>query len=144
MAGLPENVNNSSPIDLQFDAQTKVIRENIKRYGVELARETAQELVVKSGAARINPINYCYKNLKGNLHCLATDVSSNFCRSFTIEAKVLDEIQARQYLRWARYMLNTSRSYSVRLLFIGLGKRNAVILSYPFWAVMAGLFLAKK
>lgn len=139
-----ENVSNSSPIDLQFDAQTKVVRENIKRYGVELARETAQELVVISGAARINPINYCYKNLKGNLHCLAADISSNFCRSFTIEVKVLDEIQAHQYLRWARYMLNTSHSYAVRLLFISLGKRNAVILSYPFWAVVGGLLLPKK
>jgi len=139
-----DNVSNSSPIDLQFDAQTKVVRENIKRYGVELARETAQELVVVSGAARINPINYCYKNLKGVLHHLAADVSSNFCRSFTIEAKVLDEIQARQYLRWARYMLNTSHSYAMRLLFISLGKRKAVIMSYQFWAVVGGLLLPKK
>lgn len=139
-----ENVSNSSPIDLQFDAQTRVVRENIKRYGVELSIEAAQELVVISGAARINPINSCYKNLKGKLHCLVADVSSNFCRSFAIESKVLNEIQARQYLRWARYMLNTSRSYAVRLLFISIGKRYAVIFSYPFWAVMGGLFLTRK
>jgi len=139
-----ENVSNSSPVDLQFDAQTRVVRENIKRYGIELSIETAQELVVISGAARINPINSCYKNLKGKLHCLVADVSSNFCRSFAIEAKVLNEIQARQYLRWARYMLNTSRSYAVQLLFISIGKRNTVIFSYPFWAVMGGLFLIRK
>ena len=139
-----ENVSNSSPIDLQFDAQTRVVRENIKRYGIELSIESAQELVVISGAARINPINSCYKNLKGKLHCLVADVSSNFCRSFAIEAKVLNEIQARQYLRWARYMLNTSRLYAVQLLFISIGKRNTVIYSYPFWAVMGGLFLTRK
>ena len=139
-----ENVSNSSPIDLQFDAQTRVVRENIKRYGIELSIESAQELVVISGAARINPINSCYKNLKGKLHCLVADVSSNFCRSFAIEAKVLNEIQARQYLRWARYMLNTSRLYAVQLLFISIGKRNTVIYSYPFWAVMGGLFLIRK
>lgn len=139
-----ENVSNSSPVDLQFDAQTRVVRENIKRYGVELSIETAQELVVISGAARINPINSCYKNLKGKLHCLVADVSSNFCKSYAIEAKELNEIQARQYLRWARYMLNTSRSYAVHLLFISIGKRNTVIFSYPFWAVMGGLFLTRK
>jgi glycosyltransferase involved in cell wall biosynthesis len=139
-----ENVSNSSPVDLQFDAQSRVLRENLRRYGVKLEIETAQELVVISGAARVNPITYCYKNLKGSMHCLVADVSNNFCRAFTIDAKELAATQARQYLRWARYMLNTSRSYTMRLLFISIGKRNAVIFSYPFWAVMGGLFLTKK
>jgi glycosyltransferase involved in cell wall biosynthesis len=139
-----ENVSNSGPVDLQFDAQSRVIKENFRRYGVELARETAQELVVISGAARINPITYCYKNIKGSMHNLVAELSDNFCRAFTIETKVLATIQARQYLRWARYMLNTSRSYAVRLLFISLSKRKAVILSYSFWAVLAGLLLPKR
>jgi len=139
-----ENVSNSTPIDLQFDAQSRVVMENFRRYGVVLPRETAQELVVISGAARINPITYFYKNLKGSMHSLVTDISNNFCSAFTIETKVLAEFQARQYLRWARYMLNTSRSYAMRLLFISVYKRKSVILSYLFWAVMGGLLLPKK
>jgi len=139
-----ENVSNSSPVDLQFDAQSRVIKKNFHRYGVDLPTETAQELVVISGAARINPITYCYKNLLGNLHYIVDDISTNFCRAFTLETKVLAATQARQYLRWARYMLNTSRSYAVRLLFISVCKKKAVILSYPFWAVMGGLLLPKK
>jgi len=139
-----ENVSNSTPIDLQFDAQSRVVIENFRRFGVVLPRETAQELVVISGAARINPVTYCYKNLKGSMHCLATDVSNEFCRTFMIETKVLAGIQARQYLRWARYMLFTSRRNAVQLLFLSLRKRKAVILSYLFWAVMGGLLLPKK
>ncbi len=139
-----ENVSNSTPANLQFDAQSRVVMENFQRNGIELSRETAQELVVISGAARINPIPYHYKNLSGSLHSLAADLSSEFCRTFTIETKVLAEIQARQYLRWARYMLNTSRCYAVRLLFISLRKRKAVIFSYLFWAVMGGLLLPKR
>jgi hypothetical protein len=118
--------------------------ENLRRNDVKLEIETAQELVVISGAARVNPITYCYKNLKGSMHYLVADVSNNFCKAFSIEAKVLATTQARQYLRWARYMLNTSRSYTIRLLLISLCKRKSVVLSYPFWAVMAGLFLPKK
>lgn len=139
-----ENVSNSSPLDLQFDAQSRVLRGNLRRYGVQLEIETAQELVVISGAARINPITYCYKNLKGSMHSVVAELSNNFCRTYTLETKVLAEAQARQYLRWARYMLNTSRSYAVRLLFISLCKKKAVILSYPFWAVLGGLLLPKK
>jgi len=139
-----ENVSNSTPADLQFDAQSRVVKENFRRYEVEISRETAQELVVISGAARINPITYCYKNLKGSMHYLVADISNNFCMAHTLETKVLAGIQAQQYLRWARYMLNTSRSYTVRLLFLGLCKRKTVIFSYLFWAVMGGLLLPKK
>jgi hypothetical protein len=99
---------------------------------------------VISGAARINPITFCYKNLNGSLHSLVTDMSKNFCIAQTLETKVLDATQAQQYLRWARYMLNTSRGYTVRLLFISLSKRKAVIFSYLFWAVTGGLLLPKK
>jgi len=139
-----ENVSNSSPVDLQFAAQSRVILDNFRRYGVEVPIETAQELVVISGAARINPITYCYKNLKGNMHSLVADISKNFCIAHTLETNVLAAIQARQYLRWARYMLNTSRSYTMRLLFLSLCKSKAVIFSYLFWAVMGGLLLPKK
>ena len=139
-----ENVSNSTPADLQFDAQSRVLKENFQRYGVELSRETAQELVVISGAARINPITYCYKNLNGSLHSMVADISNHFCIAQALEAKVLSGIQAQQYLRWARYMLNTSRSYTVRLLFISLSKRKAVIFSYLFWAVTGSLLLPKK
>ena len=139
-----ENVSNSTPADLQFDAQSRVLKESFQRYGVKLSRETAQELVVISGAARINPITFCYKNLNGSLHSLVTDMSKNFCIAQTLETKVLDATQAQQYLRWARYMLNTSRGYTVRLLFISLSKRKAVIFSYLFWAVTGGLLLPKK
>ena len=138
-----ENVSNSTPADLQFDAQCRVLKESFQRYGVELSKETAQELVVISGAARINPISYCYKNLNGSLHSLVADISRNFCKAQTLETKVLDATQSQQYLRWARYMLNTSRGYTVRLLFISLSKRKAVIFSYLFWAVAGGLLLAK-
>lgn len=139
-----ENVSNSTPADLQFDAQSRVLKANFQRYGVQLSRETAQELVVISGAARINPITYYYKNLNGSLHSLVADISVHFCIAQALEAKVLAGIQAQQYLRWARYMLNTSRSYTVRLLFISLSKRKAVIFSYLFWAVTGSLLLPKK
>ena len=139
-----ENVSNSTPEDLQFDAQSRVLKENFKRYGVEVPKEMAQELVVISGAARVSPVTYCYKNLKGSLHCLVADVSNNFCKTLIIDEKVLATIQARQYLRWARYMLYTSRSYTLRLLLISLRKRKGSVMSYPFWAVMGGLLLPKK
>ena len=139
-----ENVSNSSPVDLQFDAQCRVTVDNFRRYGVELSIEKAQELAVISGAARINPITYCYKNLNGSMHRLVADLTNKFCRAHSLEPKVLSGIQAQQYLRWARYMLNTSRSYTVRLLFISVCRRKDVIFTYLFWAVMGGMLLAKK
>ena len=139
-----ENISNSSPMDLQFDAQSRVIKENFQRYGVELTSGIAHELVVISGAARINPITYYYKNINGRLHSIAAELLNKFCTAHALEKKALDETQADQYLRWARYMLNTSRSYTVRLLFISLRKKKAVIISYLFWAVIGGLFLPKK
>ena len=139
-----ENVSNSSPIDLQFDAQSRVIKENFQRYGVELTPELAQEVVVISGAARINPITNCYENINGRLHSIAAELLNKFCTAHALEIKELDGTQAEQYLRWARYMLNTSRSYTIRLLFESLSKRKGVVFSYLFWAVMGGLFLPKK
>ena len=139
-----ENVSNSSPVDLQFDAQSRVTVDNFRRYGVELSIEKAQELAVISGAARVNPITYCYKNLNGSMHCLVADLTNKFCRAHSLEPKVLTGIQAQQYLRWARYMLNTSRSYTVRLLFISVCRRKDVIFTYLFWAVMGGMLLPKK
>jgi glycosyltransferase involved in cell wall biosynthesis len=139
-----ENISNSGPMDLQFDAQSRVTVANFRRYEVELSKEMAQELVVISGAARINPITYCYKNLQGSMHRLVADLANNFCTAHSLETKVLDRIQAQQYLRWARYMLNTSRSYTLRLLFKSVGRNRAVIFSCLFWAVMGGMLLAKK
>jgi glycosyltransferase involved in cell wall biosynthesis len=139
-----ENVSNSTPIDLQFNAQSRVLQENFHRYGVELTLEIAQELVVISGAARINPITYIYENLNGRLHCIAAVLLNKFCVAHTVEKNELDRTQADQYLRWARYMLNTSRSYTIRLLFVSLCKRKRAVFSYLFWAVMGGLLLPKK
>lgn len=139
-----ENVSNSSPMDLQFNAQSRVVKENFQRYGVELTSEIAQELVVISGAARINPITYCYKNINGRLHSIAAELLNKFCTAHALETKALGGAQADQYLRWARYMLNTSRRYTIRLLFVSLCKRKRVIFSYLFWAVMGGLLLPKK
>jgi glycosyltransferase involved in cell wall biosynthesis len=139
-----ENVSNSGPVDLQFDAQSRVTVDNFRRYGVDLSREKAQELVVISGAARINPITYCYKNLQGSMHRLVGDFANNFCRAHSLDTRVLAGIQAQQYLRWARYMLNTSRSYTLRLLFKSASRNKSVIFSYLFWAVMGGMLLAKK
>lgn len=138
------NVSNSSPLDLQFDAQSRVIMDNFHRYEVELTKDTAEELVVISGAARIDPIRYCYVNLNGNMHDLVNGVSENFTRKFGIDEKILSAILARQYMQWARYMLNTSRSYAMSLLFQSITRNKSIILSYRFWAVMGGLFLKKK
>lgn len=139
-----ENVSNSSPIDLQFDAQSRVINENFLRYGVELTPEATQEIAVISGAARINPITYCYHNLNGRLHLISERLLNNFCAAHSIEKKVLDKIQAIQYLRWARYMLNTSRKYTVQLLLHSLNANKGVVFSYLFWAVLGGMLLPKK
>ncbi len=136
-----ENISNSTPADLQFDAQGRVIEENFRRLGVELSPETARELVVISGAARIDPVAYRYRNLDGNLHRLLAAVAAGFCETFAVNAHVLAATQARQLVRWARYMLDTSRGYAAKLLLLSVRKRKVVVFSRRFWAVLGGLML---
>ncbi len=139
-----ENVSNSSPIDLQMEAQCRVISENFKRYNIEINDDMALELVVISGASRKNPISSCYRQLNGSLHILAEKLSSVFCSRFSIEKRALASVMSLQYLRWARYMLNTSRRYTIQLLLISFRTQKKIIMNYAFWKVVAALLLPAK
>ena len=78
-------------------------------------------------------LTYCYKNINGRLHTIAAELLNKFCTAHALETKALGGAQADQYLRWARYMLNTSRRYTIRLLFVSLCKRKRVVFSYPLF-----------
>lgn len=130
--------------DEQFVPYREVVFQNASRYGVRVSRELVDELAVISGGTRVNPVSYRYRSLHGCLHRLVDEFTARFCERFGTDGSELSQIQAEQFVRWARYMLNTSRCYTVKLLWLSAGRRKRVLLSYLFWAALAGVLLPSR
>ena len=137
----PESVTRRDPADLQFTAFTRVIRENFERLAVPLAPAGAEELAVISGGTGVDPITHRYRHLAGSLHGLLDAMSQRFCASFGAGADELAAVQAEQLVRWARYMLGTSRGYAAHLLGLSLRRHWAAARTPLFWAVAGSLAL---
>jgi glycosyltransferase involved in cell wall biosynthesis len=135
----PESMTRRNPADLQFAAFTRVIRENFERLQVPLAPDAAEELAVISGGTWRDPITHGYRHLEGALHCLQEALSERFCTAYGVAPAELAAVQAEQLLRWARYILGTSRGYAAHLLRQSVGRHRAAVRTPLFWAVAASL-----
>jgi glycosyltransferase involved in cell wall biosynthesis len=134
----PESMTRRNPVDLHLAAFTRVIRENFERLGMPLG-PAAEELAIISGGTAIDPITYRYPHLEGSLHGLMEALSQRFCAAFGVVADELAAVQAEQLLRWARYMLGTSRGYAAELLRRGVRRHRAAVRTPFFWAVATSL-----
>ncbi len=137
----PESMTHTNPVDLHLAAFTRVIRESFARLGVPLEPAAAEELAVISGGTWTDPITHRYRHLEGSLHGLLENLSRRFCATFGVAPDELAAVQAEQLLRWARYMLATSRGYAAQLLRQSLRRRRAAIRTPYFWAVATSLAL---
>jgi glycosyltransferase involved in cell wall biosynthesis len=137
----PAGMTHRNPVDRQAAAFTQVIRENFARLGVPLAAGAAEELAVISGGTRIDPIAQRYPELRGTLHTLQAALADRFCHAFDVDPDWLQAVQAEQLVRWARYMLGTSRGYAAALLRQAVQRRRAVLRSPFLWTVAAALTL---
>src|SRR5262249_53502553 len=135
----PQSMTRQNPVDLHLAAFTRVIRENFERFDVPLAPPAAEELAVISGGTWIDPIGYRYCHLVGSLRGLLDALTPRFCARFGVAPDALRTVQAEQLVRWARYMLATSRGDAARLLGQGLRRCPAVARTPLFWAVTAAL-----
>jgi glycosyltransferase involved in cell wall biosynthesis len=137
----PTSMTRRNPADLHFAAFARVIRENFERLEVPLAAAAAEELAVISGGTWIDPITYRYRHLRRSLPALQDALSQRFCAAFGVPPDALAAIQAEQLLRWARYMLATSRGSAAHLLRQGVRRHGAAARAPLFWAVAASLTL---
>jgi hypothetical protein len=137
----PQSMTHRNPADLHRAAFTRVIRENFERLGVPIAPAAAEELAVISGGTWVDPITHRYPALRGSLHGVQAALARRFCEASGTEPAALAPVQAEQLVRWARYMLNTSRPYAARLLLEAATRRRAAVRTPYFWAVAAALAL---
>jgi hypothetical protein len=137
----PESMTRRNPADLHLAAFTRVIRENFERLDVPIAPPAAEELAVISAGTQFDPITHRYPNLRGALHGLQAALARRFCEASGTEPAALAAVQAEQLMRWARYMLVTSRPYAVRLLREAVARRRVALRAPYFWAVAAALAL---
>ena len=137
----PESMTRRNPADLHFAAFARVIRESFERLQVPLAAAAAEELAIISGGTSIDPITHRYRNLEGALPGLQNALSQRFCSAFAVPPDKLAAVQAEQLLRWARYMLATSRGSAARLLQQSVRRHGAIARTPLFWAVAAALTL---
>jgi glycosyltransferase involved in cell wall biosynthesis len=140
----PQSMTIRNPVDLHLAAFTRVIHENFERLQVPLSPSVAEELAVISGGTRVDPITYHYRHLRGSLHILHARLAERFCRAFGADPGEIRAAQAEQLLRWARYMLATSRGYAARLLREAIARRRAVLQTPYFWTVTAALPLPAR
>jgi hypothetical protein len=133
----PQSMTRRNPVDLHLAAFTRVIRDNFERLGVPLSAAAADELAVISGGTWLDPITHRYPHLRGSLHTLQAALARRFCDAYGTDPAQLGAAQAEQLVRWARYMLATSRSYATRLLREAVGRRRAVLRTRYFWTVTA-------
>jgi GT2 family glycosyltransferase len=137
----PDSMTRRNPVDLHLAAFTRVIRENFARFGVPIPAPGAEELAVISGGTWVDPITHHYPHLRGSLHVLQAALARRFCEQSGAVPAFLAAVQAEQLLRWARYMLATSRGYAAELLRQAVGRRRAVLRTRYFWTVSAALAL---
>ena len=137
----PQSMTHRNPADLHRAAFTRVIRENFERLGVPIAPAAAEELAVISGGTWVDPITHRYPTLRGALHGVQAALARRFCAVSGTEPAALAPVQAEQLVRWARYMLGTSRPYAARLLREAVTRRRAAMRTPYFWAVAAALAL---
>lgn len=139
-----DSVTRGHPIDAQFEAYRKVVQENFARYGIVLDRQVSTDVAIISGGAKINPITHRYDAVGGELHHLLEALARRFTAREHLQPAELAAVQAEQLMRWARYMLGTSRGYATRLLWCAVRKRVRSIGSPLFWVALAGLLLPQR
>jgi len=137
----PESMTRRNPAALHLAAFTRVIRDNFARLGVPLAPAAAEELAAISGGTWIDPITHRYPHLRGSLHALQATLAARYCAAYGANPAALAPVRAEQLVRWARYMLGTSRGYAARLLREAVARRSAVLRTRYFWMVAAALTL---
>jgi len=137
----PQNMTHRNPADLHLAAFTRVIRENFERFAVALPAPAAEELAVISGGTWIDPITHRYPHLVASLHTLQAALAERFCGTVGAAPAELAAVRAEQLLRWARYMLATSRGYAVRLLLAAVARRRAALRTRYLWTVAAAVSL---
>jgi hypothetical protein len=137
----PQSMTQRNPADLHFAAFARVVRENFARFQVPLATAAAEELAIISGGTWVDPITHRYRHLGAALPGLQRALSERFCSAFAIAPEQLAGVQAEQLLRWARYLLATSRRAAGRLVQQSLRRHAAVARTPLFWAVTAALTL---
>jgi hypothetical protein len=140
----PQSMTRRNPVDLHLAAYTRVIRDNFERLGVPLSAAAADELAVISGGTWLDPITHRYPHLRGSLHTLQAALARRFYDAYGTNPAELGAAQAEQLVRWARYMLATSRGYAAHLLRDAIARRRAVLRTPYFWTVTAALGLPAR
>lgn len=139
-----DNITAKNTADHQHDVFSRVISANMARYNVRITKQEAGELAIISGKTKINPITYHYRILPWRLHTILESLTNEFIEYFSIPRNELSVVQSKQLLRWARYMLGTSRKYSTRLLISSITLNKNMILTYLFWTVLIAVTVPAK
>lgn len=127
----------------QLAVQGRVVRENFRRYGVDLPAGLETELVVLAGSTRDHPARQRYPGLARALPELEDRLARSFERTHGLQHSDIAAIRAAQLVKWARCTLSTSRVLVVRLI-IRAGRLYPGILSgrRP-WAIAAAALMPR-
>lgn len=128
----------------RFDLYAGVILENFERYGIKISKEIAEELAVISSGTGVNPLTYPYQYLPDCLSNLMKDLSSKFIGLMLIQPNELFPVQAKQMIRWARYLLHVSKKCSTHLLTMSFRLHKSILFSRYFFLTVIALLLPKK
>lgn len=127
----------------QLAVQGRVVRENFRRYGIDLPEGLETELVVLAGSTRDDPARRRYPGLERVLPEIEQRLAGSFERTHGLEHSDISAIRAAQLVKWARVTLSTSRVLVMRLLIRAWRLYPGILWGRRPWVIVAAAMMPR-
>ena len=128
----------------QHEVISRLIRENLARYDVDIDTETAREIAVASGSTHYDVNRWPYKNIPEQLSALVSRVEPRFSAFQGVTATDLRHEQSRLFAQWARSLGQNYRKAALKLLVQALRRRPGFLIQRRCWAILASVTLPQS
>ena len=118
-----------------------VIGNNFLCLGITLSPQEAAAIAVLSCQTTIDPIAYSYHPLVNRLHIHEKHATTLLTKK---TYHVSSPLRSEKYLSWARYMINTSRCYSFRLVVESIKITPRIFFSFRLLRIFGALVVPER
>ena len=127
----------------QLAVQGRVVRENFRRYGIDLPEGLETELVVLAGSTPVVPTRRRYPALERVLPELEEGLARSFEKTHGLKDSDISAIRAAQLLKWARSTLSTSRVLVSRLIIRAGRLYPGILAGRRPWVIVAAAMMPR-
>lgn len=125
----------------QHEVISRIIRNNLASYGVDINEEMAQEIAVASGSTHYDMYGWPYNNIPDRLPTLISHIEPRFVKYHGVPPRDIHHEQSRLFAQWARSLGPNFSQAALGFLARALWRRPGLLMQRRCWAILASVTL---